>query len=405
MTPVLYDPTLWKDELSHELLDNILPFWLTKTIDHQNGGFYGSLTNQLKIDNSVGRSAILNTRILWTFSAAYLYKQDPQYIKIADYAHDYIRQHFIDPLCGGLFWMVDASGQVTNDRKHSYVQAFAIYSLSEYYRACGKEEALREAQDLFALLEKYTYEPKDGGYLEGKACDWSELQDTRLSEREPESSKTMNTLLHVLEAFTALYRVWKDPLLEKRLSELVTIFLDHVIDPQKHHLRLFFNNTWKSSGTLISYGHDIEASWLLQEAANALGQKDLVDKTRQAAVRISQAVYQEGLWPDGSIIYETDGPGYINRERHWWPAAEGMVGFYNAFQNSGASHFVTASHNCWAFARQYLSDKQYGDWRKVLLEDYQVKPGTYKVGPWECPYHHTRACLEMIKRLEHPPAP
>jgi cellobiose epimerase len=389
----------WQAELQRELTGNILPFWMQHACDRQNGGFYGSLSNDLVIDNRAPRSAILTARILWTYSAAYGYERRPEYLAMAGYAFAYLSQKFIDPLHGGVYWTVDAQGGSLQTRKHSYAQAFAIYGLSEYYRASGDSTALQLAQQLFELLDRHAYEPVFGGYLEGRAQDWSATADMRLSEKEIDAQKSMNTLLHLLEAFTNLYRVWPDSHLRLRIQELTGIFLEHIISPAGQHLRLLFDERWNSLVNTVSYGHDIEASWLLLESANVLGISELTARVKAASVRLAQAVYDQGLWPDGSVVLEQDEGGQRNPERHWWPLTEGMVGFYNAYQLTGQPHFAQASKRCWQFAQQKMVDRQHGDWFKVLGANYQPKPGYPKTGPWECPYHHARACLEMIKRL------
>jgi mannobiose 2-epimerase len=388
-----------QNEIQEELFTNILPFWINHAIDYENGGFFGALSNDLVVDNSVPRSAVLTSRLLWTYSAAYHTNKRSEYLEIAEHAYSYLNRAFIDPLYGGVFWTVNAKAKPLQDYKHSYAQAFAIYGLSEYYAATGMDEALRKAQVLFELMEQNVYEPVYGGYLEGKARDWTPLPDLRLSEKEPDCRKSMNTTLHVLEAFTNLYRVWPEARLQKHLEELIAIFLDHIIDPTQNNLRLFFDDAWNSSDNMISFGHDIEASWLLVEAASVLGNAELTSKVNAASIQIAQSVYTRGLWPDNSVILETAEPGYTNPERHWWPTAEGMVGFFNAYQISGWEHFAQAAYRCWQFAREKLVDRQYGDWIKVLDSDYRPKPGVFKMGPWECPYHHARACFEMIKRL------
>ena len=392
--------TNWQQELRQELTGNILPFWIQHVCDPENGGFYGALSNDLVINNQAPRSAILTARILWTFSAAYRYQPRPEYLALAEYASNYLNRSFLDPLYGGVYWTIDTQGRPLQDRKHSYAQAFAIYGLSEYYRACGDSSALRTAQRLFELLDRHAFEPVFGGYLEGRARDWSPTQDMRLSDKETDCQKSMNTLLHLLEAFTNLYRVWPDSQLRRRVRELTEIFLDHIIAPGGQHLQLLFDDSWKSLVNMISFGHDIEASWLLHEAALVLEETDFTERVRSASVQLAQVVYDHGLWPDGSVVLEQDEHGLRSTERHWWPAAEGMVGFYNAYQITGQQHFAQASQHCWQFARDKLVDRQYGDWLKVLDANYQPKPGTPKLGPWECPYHHARACLEMIKRLD-----
>jgi mannobiose 2-epimerase len=318
---------------------------------------------------------------------------------MAAYAFDYLSRTFVDQTFGGVYWTVDDQGRPLQDRKHSYAQAFAIYGLSEYHRASGNLAALQSAQNLFELLDRNAYEPVFGGYLEGRGRDWSPTQDMRLSQKEIECQKSMNTLLHILEAYTNLYRSWPDTHLRQRIVELINIFLDHIIDPVGHYLHLLFDDVWNSLVNSISFGHDIEASWLLLEATDVLGMADLSNRVRSSTVQMAQAVFDNGLWPDGSVVLEQDAYGSRNPERHWWPAAEGMVGLYNAYQLTGQRYFATASQHCWQFAQHRLVDRQYGDWLKVLDANYQPVPDTPKMGPWECPYHHARACLEMLKRL------
>src|SRR5271157_1297541 len=389
----------WQTEIHRELTGNILPFWMQHARDPEQGGFYGSLSNHLVVDNQSPRSAILTARILWTFSAAYGYERRPEYLAMSEYAFAYLCQKFIDPLYGGVYWSVDAQGQPLQRRKHSYAQAFAIYGLSEFYRASADATALHMAQHLFELLDQYAYEPRFGGYLEGRAEDWSATTDMRLSEKEIDAQKSMNTLLHLLEAFTNLYRVWPDSHLGQRMLELTNIFLEHILEPGGQHLRLLFDDRWNSLVNSVSFGHDIEASWLLVESADVLGISELSQRIKVAAVQMAQAVYEQGLWPDGCVILEQDEKGQRNPERHWWPLAEGMVGFYHAYQLTSRLHFERASRRCWQFAQDRMVDRQYGDWYKVLEASYIPKAGYPKMGAWECPYHHARACLELIKRL------
>ena len=390
-----------KEEIRQELITNILPFWINQAVDCENGGFYGALSNDLLIDNQAPRSAVLTTRILWTYSAAFRLHKRPEYLTMAEYAYDYLNRVFVDPDYGGVYWTVDVKGNPLQNHKHSYAQAFAIYGFAEYYRACHMEVALKKAKDIFELLDQNTHEPLNGGYLEGKGRDWAPMPDLRLSDKDLACQKSMNTNLHILEAFTNLYRVWPDPKLKQRLTELINCFLGHIIDPKQHHLQLFFDDDWNSLEDTISFGHDIEASWLLVEAASILGLPRLEDKVKSKSIQLAQSVFECGLWSDGSVILEGSDHAFTNTERHWWPAAEGMVGFYNAYQVSGWEHFAQAAYHCWQFAREKLVDRQYGDWIKVLDNDYRPKAGVYKMGPWECPYHHARACFEMIDRISN----
>jgi mannobiose 2-epimerase len=315
-------------------------------------------------------------------------------------AYDYLRSAFLDPEYGGVYWSVDAKGKPVFERKHHYAQAFAIYGLAEYYRATEQPESLAQAQSLFHLLEKHAFDPHYGGYIEGSSCKWEALTDMRLSERDLNCRKSMNTMLHILEAYTNLLRVWNEPALKAQHRAVIETFLDHIVDPATGHFKLFFDDQWNSLLPNVSYGHDIEGSWLLLEAAEVQGDIALVERVRQAAVRIAGAVYQDGLEADGSLPYESGPQGLVDSDKSWWVQAEAMVGFYNAYQISREERFEQAAQGSWKFIRDHMVDRVHGDWIKKLHRDGSVDEGNYKVGPWECPYHNSRACLEMIDRLK-----
>ena len=387
-------------QLKVELTGNILPFWMAHSIDKVNGGFYGALTNDLKIHNEVPRSAILCARILWTYATAYRKLGDKEYLDMARWAYDYLVGAFLDPEFGGLYWSVDVTGKPVFDRKHHYAQAFAIYGLSEYYRATREPQSLALAQTLFRLLEKHAYDPTFGGYIEGSSRKWEALADMRLSDRDLNCRKSMNTMLHVLEAYTNLLRVWKDDTLKRQHKALIETFQQHIIDHETGHFKLFFDNRWNSLLDNVSFGHDIEGSWLLFEAAQVQGDLVLMDKVRESSIQIAAAVYKDGLEQDGSLPYEAGPLGLVDSDKTWWVQAEAMLGFYNAYQLSGQQRFAQAASRSWDYIQNKLVDRTNGDWIKRLHRDGTPDNNNYKMGPWECPYHHSRACFEMIERLE-----
>lgn len=388
-----------KNRIAAELTDNILPFWMTQTVDKVNGGFYGALSNDLTVHNEEPRSAILCARILWTFSAAYRHLGNPEYLTTARWAYDYLTRVFVDPQYGGLYWWVDAQGQPVMDRKHHYAQAFAIYGLTEYYQATQEPESLALAQELFWLLEKHAFDPVHGGYIEGSSREWGALEDMRLSSIDLNSRKSMNTMLHMLEAYTNLMRVWENETLKQQHRGIIEAFQLHIVNHETYHFKLFFDDAWNSLLDHDSYGHDIEGSWLLVEAAKVYGDVDLLAEVSETAIAIADAVYRDGVEADGSIPYEGGPHGLVSDIKSWWVQAEAVVGFYNAYQLSGQQRFAETAQRSWEYIEEKLIDHEHGDWFKVLNHDSSLKPDQYKVGPWECPYHHGRACLEMMERL------
>lgn len=389
----------FRNQLAKELTGNILPFWMTHVVDEANGGFYGAVTNDLQVHNQVPRSAILCARILWTYASAFRYLGAEQYLSMARRAFDYLTRVFWDPDDGGLYWSVDDQGKPVFDRKHHYAQAFGIYGLTEYYRATQEAQSLTLAQELFRLLETHAYDPVYQGYIEGSTRQWGALEDMRLSDRDLNCRKSMNTMLHILEAYTNLLRVWDDAHLKVRHRALIETFQQHIIDHQTHHFKLFFDDQWRSLCDHVSFGHDIEGSWLLAEAAQVQDDAELLSQVQQAAINMAQAVAQEGTDDDGSIFYESGPQGLVDGHKSWWVQAEAVVGFYNAFQLTGQAHFAQAAYRCWAYIQTNMIDRTYGDWYKRLHRDGTPDPTSYKAGPWECPYHHSRACLEMGRRL------
>jgi|LSQX01.3.fsa_nt_gb mannobiose 2-epimerase len=379
--------------------DRILSFWLDNTIDEENGGFVGEMTNELKAIEKAPKGLILNTRILWTYSLAYRRLFKSEYLKMINRAYDYLMEYFFDREYGGMYWMLDYQGNPLDSKKQIYGQAFAIYALSEFYQATGEEKALKTAVDIFRLIEKYSYDQQNRGYLEACNQDWSLKEDMRLSTRDMNEKKSMNTHLHILEAYTNLYRIWNNDELERKLKELIEVTIEHIIDNDSFHFILFFDEYWNPKSELISYGHDIEGSWLLYEAAELLGDQELLERVKDISIRMAEAVYNEGLAEDGSIYYEREGER-LDTDRHWWPQAENLVGFVNAYQLTGEDKYMVAAMAGWQYIERYFIDREYGEWFAVLNENGEPYPDKSKVESWKSPYHNGRACFELVSRLE-----
>lgn len=385
----------YRRELDHEL-GSILRFWMQSTPDEQQGGFIGRIDAENNPHPDAPKGLVLNCRILWAFSAAWRRTGIWILRPLAARAYEYINTYFVDRDCGGLFWSLHPSGQPLNTRKQIYGQAFALYGISEYYRATGDPAALELAISLYRLIEKYGGDPEQQGYFEAFSRDWSPLEDLRLSEKDANEQKTTNTNLHVLEAYTNLYHAWPDAVLRRRISLLLEVFTRHIIDPSTGHLRLFFTADWQPRSTLISYGHDIEAAWLLYVAELAI-EDGKIHQTRTLAVKLATAA-AEGLDTDGGLWYEQE-EGHLIREKHWWPQAEAMVGFFYAWRISGDRQWLERSMAAWEFVKNHLRDPLGNEWYWGVLADGTPMPGQDKAGFWKCPYHNSRACLEIINAL------
>jgi mannobiose 2-epimerase len=384
----------------HEhLFGHILPFWCGPALDQKNGGWMAWLANDLTPDRSKPKGLIVHARILWAFSAVHRVAPDTIYKKMAQRAFDFLDK-FWDKKNGGAFWQLDDSANVIDDSKKIYGQAFCIYALTEFFLAFGNAGALTRAKEIFELIERHAHDGKFGGYIEVCNRDWSEAgDDARLSEKDLPEKKSMNNHLHVLEAYTNLYRAWREPRVAARLRELIEIFLTRILDARTKHLHHFFDEQWNVRSDTYTFGHDIEASWLLCEAAEALGDKNLSARVRETALPMAEKVFNEGFCADGGLCYEGRAGQIIDHGRECWPQAEAMVGFLNALELSGNHIFFAAAVQAWNFAEENLADRVHGEWFWRIQPDGRPDEKLPKVSEWKGPYHVTRACLETMKRL------
>jgi cellobiose epimerase len=390
----------FKKELEAEL-ENILSYWIKYDIDEQYGGFLGRIDHFNEVADQADKGSVLNSRILWTFSAAYHATKKTVYLEYAEHAYHYFIDHFIDKTNGGVYWTVNYKGNPADRKKQVYAQAFAVYALSEFFLASGLAAAKQMAIELFNTIEQFSYDDKKGGYIDAFTETWTAMQDIRLSEKDANEKKTMNTHLHILEAYSNLYRVWPAGILKMKISNLLHNFIDHIIDDKTGHLILFFDEEWNPKPGIVSYGHDIEAAWLLQEAAGVTGDAALVARTRASALKMADAA-SEGLDTDGGLWYEYEPAGnHLIKEKHWWPQAEAMVGFFNAWQVSGQERYLHSAMNSWGFIKAHIRDRELGEWVWGVYADYSVMTEKDKVGIWKCPYHNGRACIEIMKRAQH----
>lgn len=386
----------YQQELETEL-NHLLQWWSTYTVDHQQGGFYGQV-DHLNKAQPAAKGLVLNARILYTFSSAYLISNKEGDWQLANRAYRYLLDFFDDETNGGFFWSLNPDGTLLDGKKQVYGQAFAIYALSEYYKATRNEEALELAKATYQLLEKYSYDEVYTGYIEAHDQAWGLIADLRLSEKDQNEKKSMNTHLHVIEAYADLYRVWPNESLKNAIIQLLNNFREHIVDSKNFHLHLFFAENWQVKSSLVSFGHDIEAAWLLFEAAEIINDQTQIVYFKQLALKMADAA-AKGLTENGGLLYEY----YVStnhwmKEYHWWPQAEAMVGFFNAWQLSAQEQYLQQSLNSWNFVKKHLKDQTNDEW--LWGVDEHLKPmDEVKAGFWKCPYHNGRACIELIKRI------
>ena len=391
---------LMKQEVQDVLQTNILPFWLDKMIDRENRGFYGRIDGHGVLHPDAEKGAILNARILWTFSAAYRVLKRPEYLAAATRAKDYILEHFYDKEFGGIYWSLDCLGRPKDTKKQFYAIGFAIYGLSEYARATADREALDYAIRLFECIEQHSLDRKDNGYIEACTREWGKIEDMRLSDFDANYPKSQNTHLHIIEPYTNLFRIWKNERLEKALRNLINIFTDKILNPETHHLDLFFDNDWtRGAGHLESYGHDIECSWLMHEAALVLGDEEVLRKV-EPIVKLVAKASEKGLNADGSMVHEANvDTGHVDDDLHWWVQAEAVVGFFNIYQYFGDEQALEKATHCWQYIKQNLVENENGEWYWSRHADGTLNLEDDKAGFWKCPYHNGRMCLELIERI------
>ena len=382
-----------------ELRDGMLPFWTTTAVDRDKGGFFGRIAEDGRPDPSAGKGLVLNARILWSFSAVLRRWPDPLTREMSDRAFRYLLDHFLDPDNSGLFWEVDSEGRELQGRKQTYGQAFGIYGLAEYFRATGAREAIELAERLFEDIETHALDPVSGGYWEARGPGWEPIDDIRLSDVDMNAPFSMNTHLHLLEAYTCLVRASDKPRPRERLRAVLAIMLDRIIDSDTGHLILFHDERWRPMSGVISFGHEIEASWLMCEAAEVVGDDSLTARTQAAAVRLAYSVLAAGLdRANGGIYYELAPGGELDTQKHWWVQAEGVVGFLNACQLSGRGEFLDAALKTWDFIDAHVIDRGLGEWHNRVTAQGEPIPALNLVDFWKCPYHNTRAMLETAER-------
>lgn len=384
-------------EISNELT-SILKYWSENAIDKKNGGFIGQIDFAENKIEDAEKGSVLHARILWTFAAAFQKTNDQKHFAMAESAFDYIKNNFYDKKHGGIFWSLHYDGTPKDTKNQIYAIAFVIYGLTEFYAISQNEEALELAKNLYKKIEEHSFDKENKGYFEAFNQDWSPIEDLRLSEKDANEKKTMNTHLHIVEAYANLYKVWKNETLKNTIAQLLETIETYFINPENWHLKLFFDENWIEKPDVISYGHDIEAAWLLLWCAEVIEDEKLIQNFKKYAVEMAR-VTEEGLDSDGGLWYEFDPEkDEMIAEKHWWPQAELWIGMVNAWQISGDETYFKIFENNWNFVKKYILDAENGEWIWGINADYSAIEKD-KAGFWKCPYHNSRACLEVMERL------
>ena len=385
-----------KEEIKNHLVSAIIPFWKNLR-DDEFGGYYGYMDYDLKLNKKAEKGCILNSRITWFFSNAYTLLKDESLLEEADHGYAFLKDHCIDKENGGIYWSMNYDGTPLDTTKHTYNQAFCIYALSSYYEASGKKEALDLAKELFAMIEEKCTD--DQGYLEAFTRDFKPESNEKLSENGVLAEKTMNTLLHVLEAYTELYRVSKDEAVKERLEWIMDVFADKVYNPQLKRQEVFFDKNYNSIIDLHSYGHDIETAWLMDRTLEVVNDESYTKKISPITKTLTENIYNVAF--DGRSLSNECDKGVVDTNRVWWVQAETVVGFLNGYEKDPSkTQYKEAAEATWQFIKDYVIDKRSGsEWFWLVRQDGTPVEGEPIVEPWKCPYQNGRMCMEVMRRL------
>ena len=385
-----------KAEAQRELEEHIIPFWLG-LMDKENGGFYGEMSYSLEIDKKADKGGILHSRILWFLSNAYRLLRKEELKAAADHAFSFIQGAFFDKTHGGVFWSVDFRGTPADTTKHTYCQAFALYALSAYFGATGNVEAKELAESLFELIEERSRD--EISYKEAFKCDFSPAENDKLSENGVNATYTMNTLLHIFEAYTEYFAQTRDIRAQNAMKSILNIFVSRIWNAEKGRQEVFFDENMRSLIDLYSYGHDIESSWLIDKGLFAINDGDLKEKAAKITLEMAENVRKYAISPLGAVYMEAEN-GVQNTSCVWWEQAEGVLGFFNAWQKTKEEKFLDSALNAWEFIKKYIIDERKGgEWHWQTDKNGAPDAEKTAVSAWKCPYHNGRMCFELMERI------
>ena len=380
-----------KTEIRAHLENKILPFWKNLK-DDEYGGFFGYMDEGLRTDRKADKGCILNSRILWTFSTAALMSGREDLKECARHAYEFTGR-FLDREHGGVYWSVTYDGKPADTTKHTYCQAFAVYGLAAYYRLTGDEEALGKAMALFRVIETKCRD--EGGYLEALKADFSPESNEKLSENGVMASRTMNTLLHVIEAYAELYRARADEEVRAAGEAGLRQCLGTIYNPEKRRMEVFFDADFRPLLDMQSYGHDIEGSWLLWDAAETMIAPSERESFRKMCLDLMENATERAL-TDHGLHYEIV-DGKMNTIRAWWPQAEALLGLAFGWQETKNPKRLEQMLVQWKYIREVIVDpRDGGEWFNEIRED-GTSVGKPVVEEWKCPYHNGRMCLRLLQ--------
>lgn len=392
---------IFKEEVLAEH-ENILKFWEKYTVDEENGGFIGQIDSDMKKQTEADKGVILNSRITWAFSAAYRFNKNSNYLKLATRAYNYLIDKFYDHDNDGVYFMIDYKGNPTIVRNQVIAVAFVTYAFSEYYIATEKKEALDYALKLFNSLELYALDKELNGYFDAFSNEWEKLEDMRMYPGDKNATKTMNANFHIMVAYANIYRVYKDDKVKKALKNLIEVLLDKIVDVQRGSCNLFFDSNWNIVPSDDNYGLDIEASWLIWDAAQVLNDQKLIEQIRPIVLKMVEHSLKYGYDMDGGMMNEgNDKDGVLNTYKSWWVQAESVIAFFNAYQMTNENKYLANALLTWDFIKKYVIDYEYGEWYGTVgKDDHKPNLEESKIGPWKCPYHNSRMGLQIAERVD-----
>ena len=392
---------IFKEEVLAEH-ENILKFWEKYTVDEENGGFIGQIDSDMKKQTEADKGVILNSRITWAFSAAYRFNKNSNYLELATRAYNYLIDKFYDHDNDGVYFMIDYKGNPTVVRNQVIAVAFVTYAFSEYYIATEKKEALDYALKLFNSLELYALDKELNGYFDAFSNEWEKLEDMRMYPGDKNATKTMNANFHIMVAYANIYRVYKDDKVKKALKNLIEVLLDKIVDVQRGSCNLFFDSNWNIVPSDDNYGLDIEASWLIWDAAQVLNDQKLIEQIRPIVLKMVEHSLKYGYDLDGGMMNEgNDKDGVLNTYKSWWVQAESVIAFFNAYQMTNENKYLANALLTWDFIKKYVIDYEYGEWYGTVgKDDHKPNLEESKIGPWKCPYHNSRMGLQIAERID-----